>query len=252
MKNLNHKMKNKFAQYGLVALFASMCFVSANAFASGGGVALKKIEVDMTDYESLKRGAKTFTSYCLSCHGARFVRFNRVAEDLQMSEEEVMTELNHLGVKFGSPMEVTMNKDYAKKIFGAAPPDLSLVSRSRGDDWLYTYLTGFYKDPARKTGFNNVAFNSVAMPNVLWQLQGTQVASMDEHGHVNGIHLETPGTMSEAEFDATIKDLVNFLSYMGEPRQHERKILGMWVLGFLFILFCFAYALKKEFWKDVH
>lgn len=240
---------NKHIQsFGLVVallLIVSMMF-SSSVFASGGGENLKSMKVDMKDKESLKRGARAFTTYCLSCHGAKFVRFNRVAEDLGMTEKEVMTELNHLGVKFGSPMEVTMDPAYAKGAFGQAPPDLSLVARSRGVNWLYTYLTSFYVDEKKKTGFNNALFRDVAMPNVLWQLQGKQ--HIDENGH---LHLAEPGTMNEAEFDNYVKDLVSFLSYMGEPRQAERKTLGFWVLVFLFVLFVLVYSLKREFWKDI-
>jgi len=251
-KNSNaNKLKKQLKILLLSCTFAVLSAMSAAVIASGGGIELKHMEVNMSDKGALQRGAKLFTDYCLSCHSAKFVRFNRVAEDLDLTEKQVMENLNHLGVKFGSPMETSMTKEYAKKSFGALPPDLSLVGRSRGVDWLYTYLTGFYADPARPTGFNNVAFKDVGMPNVLWELEGTKEATKDEHGMVTGLHLKSEGKLTEAEFDKEVRALVSFLSYMGEPRQHERKVLGAWVLVFLVILFFFAYNLKKEYWKDV-
>ncbi len=222
------------------------------AFAASGGVELRKAYINIEDKASLQRGAKLFTDYCLSCHSARFVRFNRVAEDLGLSEEQVMKNLNHLGVKFGSTMEATMTDKYAKKTFGAVPPDLSLVGRSRGADWLYTYLTGFYLDPAKATGFNNIAFKDVGMPNVLWELQGTYKAEHDEQGHVIALEQVKAGKLTPEEFNAAMADLVNFLVYISEPRQVERKKIGIWVLAFLAFFFVIAYAMKKEYWKDVH
>jgi len=230
-------------------------FVPAIVLAAGGGAPLKSADIDIDDKASLQRGAKTFTDYCLSCHGAKFVRFNRVAEDLGLTEEQVMSNLNHLGVKFGSPMETAMTKGYAKAAFGAAPPDLSLVARSRGTDWLYTYLTGFYVDANRPMGFNNVVFKDVGMPNVFWKIQGNQQPKFEGEGdkkHVVDVEPATGGTMSNEEFDNMARDLVAFLDYMGEPRKSERKSLGIWVLAFLLFFALVAYALKKEYWKDVH
>ena len=241
-------MKKINKLFAIVFTFAAMQLVMA----SEEGIALKTAHINVEDKASLQRGAKMFTDYCLSCHSARFVRFNRVAEDLGLTEEQVMTNLNHLGVKFASPMVVTMDKHYGKKTFGAAPPDLSLVGRSRGADWLYTYLTGFYADPSKTTGFNNIAFKDVAMPNVFWRLQGTQEAVKNEEGHVEELKLVKKGAMEPEEFDAHVTDLVNFLVYISEPRQVERKRLGIWVLLFLSFFFVVAYALKKEYWKDIH
>ncbi|MFK5894320.1 MAG: cytochrome c1 [Pseudomonadota bacterium] len=230
---------------------ASMVIFSQSSLASGGGPELKSADIDVSDQASLQRGAKMFTDYCLSCHSAKFVRFNRVAEDLGLSEKQVMENLNHLGVKFGSTMTTSMTKEYAKQTFGAVPPDLSLVGRSRGADWLYSYLLGFYQDKSKTTGFNNTIFKDVGMPNVLWELQGTQKATFDEHGKLIKMDLEQ-GQLSPAEFESSVRDLVAFLSYIGEPRQLERKRLGVWVLIFLSLFFVVAYALKKEYWKDVH
>lgn len=228
----------------------------AVVLAAGGGAPLLPANIDIDDKESLQRGAKAFTDYCLSCHGAKFVRFNRVAEDLGLTEEQVMTNLNHLGVKFGDTMQASMTKKYAKAAFGAAPPDLSLVARSRGVDWLYTYLTGFYVDPNRPMGFNNVVFKDVGMPNVFWRIQGNQepLKEKNEKGemHVVGVKPATGGSMSNEEFDQMARDLVAFMDYMGEPRKSERKSLGIWVILFLIFFAGVAYALKKEYWKDVH
>ena len=243
-------MKN-IIKNSIKLVLASMVIFSQSLMAAGGGVELKSANVDVSDKASLQRGAKLFTDYCLSCHSAKFVRFNRVAEDLGLSEKQVMENLNHLGVKFGEPMIATMTKEYAKKTFGAIPPDLSLVARSRGNDWLYSYLLGFHQDEARPTGFNNLVFKDVGMPNVLWELQGTQKATFDEHGELVKLDLKQ-GQQSATEFESSVRDLVTFLSYIGEPRQLERKQLGVWVLIFLSILFVLAYAMKKEYWKDVH
>ncbi len=221
-------MKNKLTR--VLLILASLLLVAQNSMASGG-VELKSADIDVSDKASLQRGIKLFTDYCLSCHGAKFVRFNRTADDLGLTEKQVMENLNHLGVKFGSTMTASMSKEYAKETFGAVPPDLSLVGRSRGADWLYSYLLGFYKDEKKSTGFNNHVFKDVGMPHVMWKLQEDQ---------------------SEAEFETSIRDLVTFLSYIGEPRQLERKKLGIWVLIFLSFFFVLAYALKKEYWKDVH
>jgi len=245
------KISMKNLQRWVASSSALAVFLVGSAFAAGGDVKLKPANVNMNDKASLQRGAKLFTDYCLSCHSAKFVRFNRVAEDLDLTEEQVMNNLNNIGAKFGSTMNNTMTKEYAKQTFGAVPPDLSLVGRSRGSDWLYTYMTGFYADSVRPTGFNNVAFKDVGMPNVMWQLQGTQKAVIDDHGKVTDLQLVEEGSMSKQEFDVAMRDLVNFLAYMSEPRQEERKIIGIWVLLFLSLLFVLSYALKKEYWKDV-
>jgi ubiquinol-cytochrome c reductase cytochrome c1 subunit len=233
-----------------IIVLSSLCMLSQSAVASGG-VELRSADIDVSDKASLQRGANLFTSYCLSCHGAKFVRFNRVAEDLGLTEDQVMTNLNHIGAKFGGTMSATMTDDYAKKTFGVVPPDLSLVGRSRGADWLYSYMLGFYEDKSKTTGSNNVIFKDVGMPNVLWKLQGIQTATFGEHGKLHKLEV-SGGTQTVAEFESTIRDLVTFLAYIGEPRQLERKQLGIWVLLFLSVFFVLAYMLKKEYWKDVH
>jgi ubiquinol-cytochrome c reductase cytochrome c1 subunit len=172
-----------------------------------------------------------------------------------MTEAEVMDNLNPLGVQFGSTMTAVMTEDYAKESFGAVPPDLSLVARSRGVDWLYTYLTGFYADSTKTTGHNNAIFRDVGMPNIFWKQEGVKEAVYEEHDGTKvlvGVKVVEKGTMAPEEFDTMIRDLVAFLSYIGEPNQSYRKSLGVYVLVFLFVFFGFAYAMKKDYWKDVH
>jgi ubiquinol-cytochrome c reductase cytochrome c1 subunit len=228
--------------------------------AGGGGVHLDAANIDPTNRDSLQRGAKTFVNYCMGCHSAKYQRYNRLARDLGISEEMVMENLMFSGEKIGDQMDIAMSKSMGKKWFGAAPPDLTLVSRVRGPDWLYTYLRTFYQDDSRPFGVNNQVFDNVGMPNVMWQLQGVQKpvykTVTDDEGHehqvLEGVELVEAGTQSEEEFDRTVRDLVNFLAYMGEPVKLERQSLGVKVLLFLLLFFIVAYLLKKEYWKDVH
>ena len=235
------------------------------AFAAGGGAQLDSAPIDISDMESVKRGAIHFVDYCFSCHEASYMRYNRIARDTGMSDAELRENLifttNEKGepTKVGSLMKVAMTDDYAKTAFGGAVPDLTLSARSRGADWLYTYLRTFYVDPYRPTGMNNLIFPDVGMPHVLASLQGIQKAVYKTETK-QGVELETvdhlelaqPGSMTPEEFDAFVADLVNFMVYLGEPVQNERRSLGIKVLIFLVIFFVFAYLLKKEYWKDVH
>jgi ubiquinol-cytochrome c reductase cytochrome c1 subunit len=245
-------------------LLAAVMLLPVMAVASGGGH-LYKAPIDINDKESLRRGAKAFADYCYSCHSASFMRFNRIAKDLDMSEDEVREMMIHTRGKKGDPtkigelMKVSMTKDYAKNAFGTAVPDLSLAARARGADWIYSYLRSFYVDPYRPTGFNNTVFPDVGMPHVLWSLQGLQepVYKKVMHGDVEVEELEgfeqvQAGKLSRVEYDMFIADLTNFMVYLAEPVQVERRSLGWKVLLFLVVLFGFAYALKKEYWKDVH
>lgn len=235
------------------------------ATAASGGAPLLTAPIDINDKESLRRGAKAFADYCYSCHAASFMRFNRIAKDLEMSEDEVREMMIHTRGKKGDPtkigelMKVSMTEDYAKNAFGTAVPDLSLTARARGADWVYTYLRSFYVDPYRPTGFNNAVFADVGMPHVLWSLQGLQepVYKKVMHGNVeveelDGFEQIQAGTLSRVEYDMFLGDLTNFMVYIAEPVQVERRSLGWKVLLFLIVFFGFAYALKKEYWKDVH
>jgi ubiquinol-cytochrome c reductase cytochrome c1 subunit len=225
------------------------------AQAAGGGVHLDAADIDMNDKASLQRGARLFVNYCMGCHSAKFQRYNRMAKDLGLSEEQVKENLMFTTDKIGDTMKIAMKPQDAEKWFGVAPPDLSVIARARGTDWLYTYLRSFYIDESRPFGVNNIVFPDVGMPNVLWQLQGTQkavFADLDGHKIFEGFELVEPGTMSPAEFDRSMRDLTAFLSYISEPIQMERRAMGKWVLLFIAVFFVLAYLLKKEYWKDVH
>ncbi len=218
------------------------------AVAGGGSsVPLDKAPIDLSDMESLKNGAKLFMNYCLSCHSAKYMRYKRMADDLGMSDQEVLDNLVFTGAKIHDTMEIAMPADQAAKWFGTTPPDLSVISRSRGDDWLYTYLRGFYVDASRPMGVNNVVFKDVGMPHVMQELQGRQYLQED-----GSLKLDGSGSMSVAEYDKAVGDLVNFLAYVGEPAKAYRLTLGWYVLGFLAILLVLTYRLKKEYWKDIH
>jgi ubiquinol-cytochrome c reductase cytochrome c1 subunit len=226
------------------------------ALAAGGGVHLDKADIDLHNQQSLQRGAKVFVNYCLSCHSAQFQRYNRMARDIGLTDDQVIENLMFASDKVGSTMTVAMSRADGKNWFGAAPPDLSLTARSRGVDWLYTYLRSFYVDETRPFGVNNVVFPSVGMPHVLWELQGVQKAvyKKDEHGKdvIDRLEIVEPGKLTPVEYDQTVRDLVGFLSYVSEPVQLERKALGVKVILFLLVLLVVAYLLKKEYWKDVH
>jgi ubiquinol-cytochrome c reductase cytochrome c1 subunit len=226
----------------------------AVAFASGASIHLDKAPINLADQESLQRGARTFVNHCLNCHSAASMRYSRL-EDLGLTEEQIKDNLLFAADKPGETMKVGMSKTDGKTWFGATPPDLSVIARSRGADWLYTYLRGFYRDDSRATGWNNTVFDKVGMPHVLWSLQGEMVPVFrkdGEHEVIERLELAKPGSMTLAEYDATVGDLVNFLVWMGEPAQLQRKQLGIIVLVFLSIFFVVAYYLKKEFWKDIH
>jgi ubiquinol-cytochrome c reductase cytochrome c1 subunit len=236
-----------------------LLLLPALAGATGGGGHLDKANIDLTSKHSLQKGAKLFVNYCLSCHAAAYQRYNRMASDLGLTEQQVIDNLMFAAEKIGEPMTVAMSRQDGKNWFGAPPPDLTLVSRSRGPDWLYTYLRTFYLDESRPFGVNNLVFPSVGMPHVLWELQGWQkpvYKTVEHEGKerqvIDHLELVEPGTMTPAEYDKAITDLVNFMTYMGEPVKLERQALGIKVLLFLLVLLVITYLLKKEYWKDVH
>jgi ubiquinol-cytochrome c reductase cytochrome c1 subunit len=234
----------------IITLFALLMPLLAVA---NEGVKLDHAPIDPNNQESLQRGAKMFVNYCLSCHSAAYMRYNRLT-DIGLSEAQIKANLMLAGEKVGDPMTIAMNKKDAKLWFGAAPPDLSVQARAyaNGPDWLYTYLRGFYRDDTRPTGWNNTVYDKVAMPHVLWQLQGQQVLKVDEKTEEHTLVLDKPGTLSPAEYDASVADLVNYLAYMAEPAKSKRMHLGLIVLLFLGLMFVLTYYLKKEFWKDIH
>lgn len=237
-------------------MFAVLLCMPLLARAEGDNVKLDSVQVNVEDKLSLQRGARVFVNYCVGCHSASFMRYSRL-EDLGLTEKQIVNNLMVTGDKPVETMTAALRRDDAKAWFGTAPPDLTLVARSRGADWLYTYLRGFYRDPSRPTGWNNTVFHNVGMPHALWALQGQQVlkdtGAKDAEGHAEmQLVLEKPGKLTPVEYDALVKDLVNYLVYMGEPDQTKRKITGIFVLFFLAGLTVLAYYLKKEFWKDVH
>lgn len=232
-----------------------LLLLSLSAHASGGDVKLESADIDLSDTTSLERGAKHYVTYCLGCHAAKHIRYKRIALDLHLDESEILKNVAPQGAGIYDQMHSAMNGHDAEKWFGTTPPDLSLIARSRGADWLYSYLKGFYADKSKPTGVNNLVFKDVAMPNVFWQQQGTQTAvikNIDGHDVVAELKLEQPGQMSPKEFDHMVNDLVNFLVYVGEPVQLERQAMGKYVLFFLLMIIALAYLLKKEYWKDVH
>lgn len=234
-------------------------------FAAGEHVHLDHAPINANDTASLQRGAALFINYCLNCHSANYMRYNRL-KDIGLNDKEILENFVQpfTGGKVGDLMKNTMDPSEAKVWFGAQPPDLTVIARSRasgdgsGADWLYTYLRTFYRDASRPTGWNNVTFPNVGMPHALWELQGEQEmkpAQVRGDGFMATVDkpvLAKPGKLSALEYDRAVADLVNYLVYMGEPAAHSRKNIGLAVLIFLSLLFPLVYALKKNFWKDVH
>ena len=232
------------------------------ALAAGGGVTLDRAHINLSDKASLQRGARLFVNYCLSCHSASYMRYNRMGADLGISDQLIKKNLLFAGTQTGDLMITTMPEEDSKRWFGVAPPDLSLVGRSRGGDWLYTYLRSFYLDESTPSGWNNSLFENVAMPHALYELQGIQqpVLGMEEQvfegetveiEKITGFTVERPGSMNTKEYDRAVLDLVNFMVYMSEPARLKRHTIGFWVIIFLLLLLVPAYLLKKEYWKDV-
>jgi ubiquinol-cytochrome c reductase cytochrome c1 subunit len=226
-------------------LLAVLLFPLA-ALAASTGYRLDSSPHQPHDVVSLQAGARTYVNYCLGCHGIQFMRYKSLT-DLGLSEQQVKDHLMFGAEKTSEPMKVAIDPKEGKAWFGVAPPDLSVVARSRGADWLYTYLRTFYRDPKTVTGWNNALYQNVAMPHALWTLQGERGWDAKEH-RLTEI---SKGTLSATEYDATVRDLVNFLVYVGEPAANSRKSIGIVTLFVLGVVFIFAYLLKKEFWKDV-
>ena len=229
------------------------------ALAVSGDIPLQQANIAAHNTASLQRGAKYFVNYCLSCHSAKYSRYSRVGDDLGIPQKDVEKYLIFTEQKVGDLMTVSMTDEESLQWFGATPPDLTLVARSRSPDWLYTYLKSFYVDEERPMGVNNALFHNVAMPHVLWELQGWQKPVYKTITHADGTHTTkvigfeplTRGTLTTEEYEHMLLDLVAFMAYLSEPTASKRKSMGIWVLLFLFILLGLAYALKHEFWKDV-
>ncbi len=247
---------SKAAVLLLASGFLAVSSAPAGAAEEGQG---EHANIDVTNVAALQRGGRNFVNYCLGCHSARYVRYNRLQKDLGLTEEQVIQNLMFTGERTSDTMQNTMPPDDAKRWFGTAPPDLSLIARSRGPDYLYNFLKSFYLDPSRPTGVNNHVLPGAAMPHVLWELQGYQrpiyEGEVDAQKNIQkqfkGFELVRKGSLSPAEYDQFVRDTVTFLSYIGEPVQIDRRNLGFRVLAFLLVFFLFAYFLKKEYWKDV-
>lgn len=259
-------MKKHFAVF-LLALMPSF------SFAAAGVTALDSVEIDLTDKAAMQDGLRTFVNYCQGCHGAHYQRYERVAKDLGIPEDIMLKNTVFTGAKIGDHMQSAMQPREAKVWFGAAPPDLTLVARVRGTDWLYSYLRSFYDDPHRPYGVNNSVFPNVGMPHALISLQGRRAIGckqvpLVEQGRKQydpltgvpltreecGVMAVVPGTgsLSESEYDELVKNLVTFLAYSANPVKLESQRIGTYVLLFLVVFFVFAYLLKREYWKDVH
>lgn len=224
---------------------------------ASGGVHLDKVDYDLHNKESLQHGAKIFVNYCLSCHSAAYQRYNRMAEDIGLTNAQVTNNLMFATEKVGETMTIAMQTEDAKIYFGTQVPDLSVIARARGADWLYTYLRTFHTDESRPFGVNNTTFKDVGMPHVLWELEGFKklVNAEEIHQHPGTapkFEAVSTGKMSPAEYDNAMRDLTAFLVYVGEPAKLVRYELGIYVLLFLVLLFLVAYPMKKEFWKDIH
>ncbi len=256
----------------LIVTLIFLAGVPVAAFAAGeNGVGLDHVNIDLSDKPSLQRGARIFVNYCLSCHSAGYMRYNRMGHDLGISDELVKENLLFAADKVGDLMKAVMPAADAKDWFGVAPPDLTLEARYRGADWVYTYLRSFYRDDKSPSGWNNIVFPHVAMPHVLYEWQGDQravfkMAKSKEIVHEKGKEVEKtietpvfdhfemkkPGSMSSQQFDTAMRDLTNFMVYLAEPAKLVRYRLGIFVLIFIAVFWIFAYLLKKEYWKDIH
>lgn len=237
-------MKNNMKKFLLfVSILASVLPIFAIA---NEEVALDKAPIDSSNQESLQRGARTFVNYCLNCHSASYMRYNRLM-DIGLTEKQIKDNLLFAADKVGDPMKSTMDKKEAKGWLGVAPPDLSVEVRARGVDWIYSYMRSFYRDNTRPTGWNNVVYDKVAMPHVFWQLQGEQAFDHETHK----LTLVKAGTLSVKDYDSLVANLVNYMAFMAEPAKAKRQHMGWFVLLFLGALLVLTYKLKKEFWKDI-
>jgi len=247
----------------IILALTAFFVLGGSAVASSEGIAWDKAPVNTSDHVSLQNGARLFVNYCLNCHSAAFTRFNRL-QDIGLTNEQIKDNLLFTTDKVGDTMKSAIDPRQAKAWFGTNPPDLTLVARSRaghggsGADYLYTFLRNFYADDSKATGWNNLAFPNVAMPHVLWELQGQRrpvFEKHEEHGHemevFKGWEQITPGTMTPLQYEQSVGDLVNFLQWMGEPAQNTRVRVGVWVLMFLLVFSLFAWRLNAAYWKDV-
>lgn len=232
-----------------------LAVVAPLALAAGAGPKLEHSHTNIEDAASLQRGARLFVNYCMGCHSLGYLRYSRMAEDLGLSEEQVMQNLNFTGAKFGERMVSAMDPADATAWIGAAAPDLTLTARAKlgGPDWVYTYLKSFYADESRPLGWNNTVLPGASMPNPLWEMQGIQRAVYaGEGGHIDRLEVTTPGSLSPEQFDQVARDITAFLQYAAEPSRQQRESVGVWVILFLAFFTAMAWLLKQEYWRDVH
>ncbi|MEX2353051.1 MAG: cytochrome c1 [Gammaproteobacteria bacterium] len=245
-------------------LIIAVLIMSPGLRAAEQGNAMYSFSPDLSDQQALQRGARTFVNYCLSCHSAAYMRYNRMGQDLGIPDSVLLQNFMFGTDKVGDTMTVAMSRESAEDYFGIAPPDLSVTARSRGAEWLYNYMMTFYLDPSKPTGVNNLVYRDTAMPHVLWELQGWQEAVYVEETGPDGLPVrrierleltappgEKPGIYQDEDYEQTVTDLVNFMVYLGEPIQLQRYSFGIWVIFYMVFLLIIVYFLKKEYWKDI-
>lgn len=240
----------------IAGFLMGLAFTAAPA-AMAAEAGLPASNANLSDIGSLQNGAKIYFNYCSGCHSLSLMRYSRIAEDLQLSQDQVMQNLNFTGANFGDRIPPAMTLADGQAWFGAPPPDLSLMARAKGVDYVYNYLKSFYLDSSRPIGWNNTVFPNSAMPNALWELQGLQTAKFkpaegDNPAEIAGFDLQQAGKLSPEEFDVVARDVSNFLQYAAEPAAMQRRSIGIWVILFLAVFTLIAYFLKQEYWKDVH
>jgi ubiquinol-cytochrome c reductase cytochrome c1 subunit len=240
-----------------LALCLLIALVPAAAYGAGAGGDYMDAQVDVSDQGSLQRGAKLFANNCMGCHSAKYVRWNALPEALGVPMEMIEENLIYGSYQAGDTINAAMRSTDAAEWFGAAPPDLSLTARSRGADWVYTYLNSFYRDPDASIGWNNTLLANSSMPHVLWRLQGVPEARYEESQNglqVAGIRVPEAqqGMLSEAEYHQATRDITNYMAFMAEPVRAKRQEIGVWVIGFLVIFTGLAYLMKREYWRDIH
>ena len=241
------------------ALVLSGCLFASQSFAAGGGAHLDPANIDLDNIASLQRGARNFMNYCSGCHSAQYVRFNTIGRDLELSEEQLMDNLMFNAEKTFETIRAAMPAAEAARWYGKAPPDLSLMARAKGADYVYNFLKGFYVAPESPTGVDNLVLAGTSMPHVLWELQGYRSAEFDHHENADGSVTTSfarfdqlvEGSMDAEQFDDFVRDTVNFLAYISEPIRSERRTIGVWVLMFLIFFLILVIQLKKQIWKDV-
>lgn len=240
----------------IAGLLIAVALGFASPVMAAAGAGLKSANASLADTGSLQNGAKLYFNYCSGCHSLNLMRYSRIAEDLDLTEEQVTTNFNFTGANFGERIPASMDPADGMRWFGAAPPDLSLMARAKGVDYIFTYLQSFYLDPSRPLGWNNTLFPNASMPNVLWELQGMQTATLKPAEGENpaefALQLHQAGSMNQEEFEQVARDIANFLQYAAEPAALQRTSIGIWVLLFLSVFTLLAYFLKLEYWKDVH